>query len=43
MELAAKVQGISCRVVTRKNDLLEVKKSKNFPTVHENSKQGKGN
>ena len=43
MELAAKVPGISCRVVTRKNDLLEVKKSENFPTVHENPKQGKGN
>jgi thiamine biosynthesis lipoprotein len=43
MELAAKLPGISCRVVTRKNDLLEVKKSENFPTVHENPKQGKGN
>lgn len=43
MELVAKVPGISCRVVTRKNDLLEVKKSENFPTVHENPKQGKGN
>lgn len=43
MELVAKVPGISCRVVTRKNDLLEVKKSDNFPIVHENLKQGKGN
>lgn len=43
MELVAKVPGISCRVVTRKNDLLEVKKSDNFPIVHENLKQEKGN
>lgn len=43
MELVAKVPGISCRVVSRKNDLLEVKKSDNFPIVHENLKQGKGN
>lgn len=43
MELAAKLPGISCRVVTRKNDLLEVKKSENFPLVHENTNQGKGN
>jgi hypothetical protein len=43
MELAGKLPGISCRVVNRKNDLLEVKKSENFPTVHENPNQGKGN
>jgi len=43
MELAAKVAEISCRVVTRKNDLIEVKTSENFPIVHENPKQGKGN
>ena len=43
MDLAAKLPGISYRVVTKNNDLLEVKKSENFPTVHENPKQGKGN
>lgn len=43
MELASKLEGISCRVVIRKNDLLEVKKSENFPVVYENPNQRKGN
>ncbi|NDH04874.1 FAD:protein FMN transferase [bacterium] len=43
MDFITRLKDVSCRVVTRKNNGLEVVKSENFPTVHENTKQGKGN
>ncbi len=38
MEIVDKLSGISCRVVRKKGDNLEVKTSPTFPTVYENKK-----